>query len=104
MQTSKCNALSKHHLTQRLKQEADLPRCVQINFEEHIVKLLQIGGKDRVVLYEGINSLCFSCGCVSHKSESCPYYMRTSEKVGGKEGDVRPLEKVRESKSDVANP
>lgn len=80
------------------------PLCVQINFEEHIVKLLQIGGKDRVVLYEGINSLCFSCGCVSHKSESCPYYMRTSEKAGGKEGDVRPLEKVRESKSDVANP
>ena len=48
------------------------PLCVQINFEEHIVKLLQIGGKDRVVLYEGINSLFFSCGCVSHKSESCP--------------------------------
>lgn len=78
--------------------------CVQINFDEPIVKLLRIGGKDQVVLYEGINSLCFSCGCVGHKSESCPYYVRTPEKVGGKEGDERPMEKGDESKGDMANP
>ena len=68
------------------------------------MKLLQIGGKDQVVLYDGINSLCFSCSCVGHKSESCPHRMRTPEKFDGKEGDVRPLENVGESESDVANP
>ena len=47
--------------------------CVQINFEKPLIKLIQIGGIDQPVLYEGINALCFSCGHVGHKVENCPY-------------------------------
>ena len=32
--------------------------------------------------YKGINSLCFSCGRVGHKVESCSYIARASEKGG----------------------
>lgn len=34
--------------------------CVQVNFDELIVKLVKVGGIDPPVQYEGINSLCFS--------------------------------------------
>lgn len=30
--------------------------------------------------YEGINSLCFSCGRAGHKMEGCPYTTRIPEK------------------------
>nr|XP_023877887.1 uncharacterized protein LOC111990334 [Quercus suber]POE79075.1 hypothetical protein CFP56_70868 [Quercus suber] len=36
--------------------------CVQVNFDEPIVKLIKVSGIDQPVQYEGINSLCFSCG------------------------------------------
>ena len=29
--------------------------------------------------YEGINALCFSCGCVGHKTKGCPYVMKPLE-------------------------
>ena len=54
--------------------------CVQVNFDNSIVKLVKVGGIDQHVQYEGINSLCFSCGHVGHKLENCPYKTRLPEK------------------------
>ncbi|XP_075639222.1 uncharacterized protein LOC142611079 [Castanea sativa] len=51
--------------------------CVQVNFNEPIIKLLKMGGIDQPVQYEGIHSLCFACGHVGHKAESCPYKINT---------------------------
>ena len=47
--------------------------CVQVNFDDPLVKLVKVGGIDQIVQYEGITSLCFSCGRVGHKAESCLY-------------------------------
>lgn len=54
--------------------------CVQVNFNEPIVKLLKMGGIDQTVQYEGISSLCFACGHVGHKAENCHYKINSSAK------------------------
>ena len=54
--------------------------CVQVNFNEPILKLVKVGGIDQPMQYEGIGSLYFSCGRVGHKAEGCPYTTKSSEK------------------------
>lgn len=34
------------------------------------------------MLYEGLSSLCFSCGRVGHKAEACSYHARAPEQGG----------------------
>lgn len=43
-----------------------------------------MGGIDQLVQYEGIHSLCFACGHVGHKVESCHYKINTPAKEGEK--------------------
>lgn len=50
---------------------------VQINFEKPLIKLIWTGGIEQLVLYEGINSLCFSYDCVGHKVKCYPYTTKT---------------------------
>ena len=56
--------------------------CIQVDFNEPIVKLLKMGGIDQLVQYEGINSLCFTCGRVGHKEENCHYKINFLAKGG----------------------
>nr|POE83936.1 hypothetical protein CFP56_51198 [Quercus suber] len=53
--------------------------CVQINLGKPLVRLLHIGKLDQPVLYEGLNTLCVSCGRVDHRTESCSYSVRSPE-------------------------
>ena len=56
--------------------------CIQVNLANLFIKIIKIGGVEQPVQYEGINSLCFSCGRVGHKVESCSYTAKASEKGG----------------------
>ena len=47
-----------------------------------LIKIIKIGGVEQPVQYEGINSLCFSCGRVGHKVESYLYTTRASKRDG----------------------
>lgn len=47
--------------------------CIQISYDRPLIKLIKVGGISQPVHYEGLSSLCFSCGCAGHREENCPY-------------------------------
>nr|XP_023911415.1 uncharacterized protein LOC112023033 [Quercus suber]POF11677.1 uncharacterized protein CFP56_62253 [Quercus suber] len=55
--------------------------CVQVNLDEPIVKAIRVSGIRQPVQYEGLSSLCFSCGRVGHKAEGCLYRVQQPAKV-----------------------
>ena len=59
--------------------------CVQVNLDKPLVRKIYIGKLEQCVLYEGINALCFSCGRIGHKLESCPYIVREQHKEQSKD-------------------
>ena len=50
--------------------------CVQVNLDKPLVRMIYLHKLTQNVLYEGINTLCFSCGRIGHKIEMCPYTIR----------------------------
>nr|POE95451.1 uncharacterized protein CFP56_01494 [Quercus suber] len=50
--------------------------CVQIDAEKPLVTAILIGRLEQSVSYEGIQKLCFGCGRLGHRKESCPYIIR----------------------------
>lgn len=47
--------------------------CVQIDISKPLVTTVRMGDRHQIVIYEGINSLCFSCGRIGHRKENCYY-------------------------------
>ena len=47
--------------------------CVQVNLDKPLITSILLEGVVQDVLYEGINTLCFSCGRVGHRREACPF-------------------------------
>ena len=47
--------------------------CVQIDEHKPLVTTMLIGRFEQPVCHEGIQKLCFDCGRMGHRKESCPY-------------------------------
>ncbi|XP_050240989.1 uncharacterized protein LOC126689863 [Quercus robur] len=54
--------------------------CVQIDLSKPLVNLVRMGRLRQKVMYEGISALCFCCGRLGHKQESCGFRVRPMEK------------------------
>ena len=54
--------------------------CVQVNLDKPLAKSITIGKRTQTILYEGINSLCFSCCRIGHRKEECPYTIKEIHK------------------------
>ena len=50
--------------------------CIQVDVNKPLINTIIIGRFEQGVTYEGIQRLCFSCGRVGHKVDSCPYTIR----------------------------
>lgn len=50
--------------------------CVQVNLEKLLLRTIHIGKIVQSIQYEGINALCFTCGKIEHKVETCPHVVR----------------------------
>ena len=53
---------------------------MQVNLDKSLVRKLYLGTLAQSVIYEGINTFCFSCGRIGHKIETCPYTIREQPK------------------------
>ena len=66
--------------------------CVQVNLDKPLVRKLYLSKLAQNVLYEGINTLCFSCGRIGHKIETCPYTIREHTKEQSMDRSVEHTE------------
>ncbi|GMY19594.1 hypothetical protein FCV25MIE_14833 [Fagus crenata] len=46
--------------------------CVQIDLEQPLTSKVRIGDMIQKIQYEGISTICFECGRVGHRIDSCP--------------------------------
>lgn len=46
--------------------------CVQIDVGKPLITTIIIGNIEQMVVYEGIQKLCFCCGWIGHRKEACP--------------------------------
>ena len=72
--------------------------CVQIDLDKPLISSIRVGKLVQRVLYEGISSLCFCCGKLGHKQESCG--LKTSQPNG--EGAAKISLKTNEISEDVS--
>lgn len=50
--------------------------CVQVDVDKPLVKTIVIGSKMQQVVYEGVSSICFSCGQLGHRRTDCRYTLQ----------------------------
>ena len=55
--------------------------CIQIDLSKPLINTVRVGRLCQKVMYEGISSLCFCCGRLGHKQETCSYQVKPSEKA-----------------------
>nr|POE67861.1 hypothetical protein CFP56_62033 [Quercus suber] len=46
--------------------------CVQVDVEKPLATVIMIGRLKQQICYEGIQKMCFECGCLGHRKEYCP--------------------------------
>ena len=67
--------------------------CLQIDLTKPLITTIRVGRLKQKVMYEGISLLCFSCGRIGHKVDSCPHHIRPHTLVGDEASSSNTAEK-----------
>ena len=59
--------------------------CLQIDLTKPLINTIKVGRLRQKVMYEDVSSLCYCCGRMGHKQESCNYHIHPSEREVEKE-------------------
>ncbi|XP_075633399.1 uncharacterized protein LOC142605856 [Castanea sativa] len=59
--------------------------CIQVNLDKPLIRTIYLSKLAQCVQYEGINALCFSCGRIGHKVETCPHIIREASTKAAKD-------------------
>ena len=65
--------------------------CVQVNLDKPLIKTVKIGRLAQIVLYEGLNTLCFKCGRIGHRKETCPHVIKGPQAEILKQRKISPI-------------
>ncbi|ONI21901.1 hypothetical protein PRUPE_2G097600 [Prunus persica] len=55
--------------------------CVEFDLAKPLTPFIEIEGRTYGVVYEGINLVCFECGCFGHGRDSCPIILQAKQQV-----------------------
>ena len=70
--------------------------CIQVNLDKPLINTMEVGRLKQKVMYERISSLCFYCGRLGHKHESCCYWIQPKVKDAESEQAItNPLRKTK---------
>nr|POE62200.1 uncharacterized protein CFP56_39528 [Quercus suber] len=81
--------------------------CVQVDVDKTLPTAVLIGKCEQTICYEGLQSLCFSCGRIGHCKENCPYTIRaesSSSTLGTKENGTSDSQPCDERVPDNVGP
>ncbi|XP_021822949.1 uncharacterized protein LOC110764321 [Prunus avium] len=53
--------------------------CVELNLAKPLTPFIVVEGRTFGVVYEGIQLVCFECGCYGHGRDSCPVILQTKK-------------------------
>ncbi|BFG28278.1 hypothetical protein CerSpe_145520 [Prunus speciosa] len=55
--------------------------CVELDLAKPLTPFIEIEGRTYGVVYEGINLVCFECGCFGHGRDTCPIILQPKQQV-----------------------
>lgn len=68
--------------------------CIYVNLDKLLTTSILLEGVVQEVLYEGINTFCFSYGRVGHQREGCPFTVNEKTPSLEVEGPVSSIDKA----------
>ena len=66
---------------------------LQIDLTEPLINTIRVDRLKQKVMYEGISLLCFSCGRIGHKVDSCLHLTKPHTMAGDEASPSNPIEK-----------
>ncbi|BFG30494.1 hypothetical protein CerSpe_167680 [Prunus speciosa] len=76
--------------------------CVELDLAKPLTPFIEVEGRSYGVVYEGIQLVCFECGCYGHGRDSCPVILQ-AKKQESNSGHTENMEVNTSDKSDDLN-